>query len=189
MTVTFRHLTGSRENLDVTILANFIKYWVVGNVKDVSNNNVSVTLEALSLLPENTIDSLNQVNSNRVLLHVPERVHDEFEEDEPLGDTVHRWVTSVQIDVWAQDKIVLGRIEDEINRILWEIAPTSGDGGQRLYKSDGNNPPTDLSIESSEVEIFQASEVQFDFVTDDDDYPDRVGSQAILKCIWFKDKS
>ena len=73
MTVTWRYLTGARENLDIVLLANLNKYWVLANVKDDYGQNVTVTREALSLLPENTVDTLNQVSSNRVLLHVPDR--------------------------------------------------------------------------------------------------------------------
>lgn len=181
MTVTFRHLVGTRENFDITILAHLIVNW-----DDTKTQSITPTLEAFTYTPEKTIETLNQIDANRILLHIPERIHDEDEDDEPLGDCNHRWETSVQIDIWASEEDLLGLFEDEVNRILWEISPNSG---LRLDKSDGNDPPVAISGDASEAELFKASEVQFDAVDDDEEYPDRVGSQATLKIEFWKDKT
>jgi hypothetical protein len=163
MTVTFRRLVGTRENLDITIFAHLKLQW-----DDTKTQSITPLIECFTYTP------------------VPERIHEEEEDDEPLGDSCHKWETTVQIEIWAAEEDLLGLFEDEVNRIIWENAPNSG---KRLKKSDGNNPPIALSGDDSEAELFKNSEIQFDAVEEDDEYPDRVGSQGFLKIEFWKDKT
>jgi hypothetical protein len=181
MTVTFRRLVGTRENLDITIFAHLILQW-----DDTKTQNITPLIECFTYTPDKSIETQNNLDPNRILLHIPERVHEEEPDDEPLGDCSHKWTTTIQIEVWAAEEDLLGLFEDEINRILWENRPNSA---VRLMKSDGNNPPLALSGDSSEAELFKNSEIQFDAVDDDEEYPDRVGSQGFLKIEFWKDKT
>jgi hypothetical protein len=181
MVVTFRRLQGTRENLDITIFAHFVLQW-----NDANTQSITPLIECFTYTPDKTVETQNNLDPNRILVHIPERIHEEEEEDEPLGDCSHKWTTSIQIEVWSSEEDLLGLFEDEINRIIWENAPNSA---IRLKKSDGNNPPLALSGQDSEAEYFVNSEIQFDAVDDDEEYPDRVGSQGTLKIVWFRDKS
>jgi hypothetical protein len=181
MTVTFRRLVGTRENLDITIFAHLKLQW-----DDTKTQSITPLIECFTYTPDKIIESQNNLDPNRILCHIPERIHEEEEDDEPLGDSCHKWETTVQIEIWAAEEDLLGLFEDEVNRIIWENAPNSG---KRLKKSDGLNPPIALSGDDSEAELFKNSEIQFDAVEEDDEYPDRVGSQGFLKIEFWKDKT
>lgn len=183
MPVTWRHLVGTRENLDIVIEAHIRDNWVDTNIIPTH----TPTFENLSHLPNNTIEDDNASDVNLVRFSIDSRAKTDDQEDEPNGDSAHTWKIRIQIDVWAEDYELLTQIEDEINRIIWEMTP---DEGVRLNKSDGAKPPL-IGSDASEAGRFVPSEVDFEFLGADVDttFAHRVGSQAFLEIWAFKDKT
>lgn len=182
MTVAWRHLVGTRENLDITIEAHIRNNWTDVNLSPTH----TPVFENLSHLPTNSIEDDGSTAANLVRFSIDSRLRTDDEEDEPLGDSAHTWKIRVQVDVWAEDYELLTQIEDELNRIFWEIVPNEG---VRLNKSDGTKPPT-VGANASEAVKFIPSEIDFEFQgSDDTAFEHRVGSQGFLEIWAFKDKS
>lgn len=173
MTVTFRYLVGTKQSLDKVIDYHLTTNWN-------SANTSSITPDI-----ENSVDEpdynaqLDRTGPNKILLNILSRRKVPIEAaQEPNGDYTHEWVTDISVDVYAEDMAKLQLFEDEINRILWEIAPNNS---VRLDKSDGND---------SEVFMFEENELEFDRIQPEGGrINDNPASQAILRCHWFKDKS
>lgn len=182
MVVAIRHLTGARENLDITIQAHLIDQWTAGNT-----SNQTPLIESKTLLPQEMVDKDFSSGVNLIRVKVDNRSRAEDEIDEPNGDFSHIWRTSLIIDVWTENLELLGLFEDEINRILWEIRP---DEGTRLKKSDGADPPAGVhATDNSEVERFENTEIEFEQLEEDTDVAHQVTSSAELICVWFKLKT
>ena len=179
MTVTIRHLSGTREPLDIVIAAH-----INGNWDDTNTSSTTPTVEALSYIPSMNVDEdfMTAPNSVKISMIVTERMT----EDEPLGDDSHYYRTDVAIDVWAESPTMLQQFEDEINRILWEVRPNKA---TRLNKSDGVQGVLAVGSSASEVESFEDTELRWEFLGTDDDSALRVSSQATLQCNWFKLKT
>ncbi len=178
MTVIIRHLEGTREPLDIVLLAHLTVNWDDTNITD----TVTPTLEALTYIPSLNIDEDFQTDPNIIKISAVVRRRTDQDEDEPHGDDSHYWVTEVNIDIWAESIVLLQEFEDEVNRILWEIRPNQS---TRLKKSDGNQTPIAIGSQDSEVEDFIKTEINFDFLGTDDDSSGRVSSQGNLMCTWF----
>ncbi len=182
MAVTWRHLVGTRENLDVVIEAHIRDNWTDTNIVP----TMTPVFENLNDLPTNSIEDDGSTAPNLVRFSIDSRARTDDEDDEPLGDSAHTWKIRVQVDVWAEDYSILTQIEDELNRIFWEIVP---DEGTRLNKSDGTKPPT-VGSSASEAGRFIPSEIDFEFQgSDDTAFEHRVGSQGFLEIWAYKDKT
>lgn len=182
MTITIRHLVGVREPLDIVIAAHITEQWDDSNITDTE----TPTIEALTYIPSMNVDEDFQTDPNIIKISAVNRKRIDDDEDEPLGDDSHYWQTEVIIDVWAESIVLLQEFEDEINRILWEIRPNEN---TRLKKSDGVEGTLASGTENSEVESFDKTEIDFEYLGTDDDSAGRVSSQAILTCNWFKLKT
>lgn len=179
MTVTIRHLTGSREPLDIVIAAHLTENWTGSNT-----SSVTPTIEPLSYIPSMNIDEDFMTNPN--IIKTSMVTVERMTEDEPLGDDSHYYRTDIMIDLWAETPTLLQLFEDEVNRILWEIRPN---GAIRLNKSDGSQGVLAVGTQSSEIESFEDTEVEWEFLGTEDDSALRVSSQATLQCNWFKLKT
>ena len=182
MTITIRHLSGTREPLDIVIAAHLTEFWDTSNITD----TVTPTIEALTYIPSLNVDEDFATDPNIIKVSAVRRYRTEEDEQEPLGDDSHTWYTDVEIDVWAEGVVLLQEFEDEINRILWEKRPNEND---RLKKSDGVVGTLATGAANSEVEFFEKTEIEFEFLGNDDESAGRVSSQGTLKCGWFKLKT
>ena len=182
MPITWRHLSGVRENLDIVLEAHIRDNWDNTNITP----NMTPVFENLSHLPSNVIDDDNITDPNLVRLSIESRKRTEDDDDEPLGDSAHTWKIRIQIDLWAENYIILTQVEDEINRIIWTIRPNEN---TRLNKSTGVRPPV-VGSSASEAGRFVPDEVDFEFLgPENEGISHRVGSQGTLEVWAFKDKS
>ena len=179
MTVTLRHLVGTKEPLDITIAALLNAKWTV------PSGTSKPTIECISYIPSMDIEEDSQTDPNIIKTSVISRTRDE---DDPNGDDSHGWITTVEIDIWSESITLLQQYEDEVNRILWENRPNEVD---RLKKSDGVAATlAQHTTDDSEVERFVDSELSFEFLGGDaDGFNGRVSSQAMLELLWFKLKT
>lgn len=181
MTVTIRHLVGTRENLDITFQAHFINSWNATNT-----STITPIIESVTLLPHEMVEQDFATGPNLIRIRVDNRSRAEDEIDEPNGDNSHIWRTVLIIDIWGESKELLGLFEDEVNRILWEIRPNVS---VRLKKSDGADPPLGLGAQDSEVEFFENTEIEFEQLQPDSDVDQNPTSSGELICVWFKLKT
>ena len=179
MTVTIRHLVGTREPMDITIAAQITDNWTAGNT-----SSVTPTIEPLSYIPSMDVEEDFQTNPNMIKTSITNT--ERMTEDEPLGDDSHYYRTEIVIDVWAETPTMLGLFQDEINRILWEVRPN---GATRLKKSDGVNGVLNVGTQNSEIETFEETELTWEYIGADDEVNLRVSSQGLLQCNWFKLKT
>ena len=182
MTVTIRHLEGTREPLDIVIAAHINEQWDVDNITDAEKP----TIEALTYIPSLNVDEDFATDPNIIKISAVFRKRIDADEQEPLGDDSHYWQTDIVIDVWAEGIVLLQEFEDEINRILWEIRPNEN---TRLKKSDGVEATLAAGAQDSEIESFDKTEVDFEYQGTDDNSAGRVSSTATLVCNWFKLKT
>ena len=171
MAVTFINLSGSRENLDKTIRYRLQTNWTASNVSNITPKFESDTEQSDSLARQDE-SALNVV---RIGLFSRERVTDNNMDFN--GDDKHAWVFKILIEVQGESLAIMTLIEDEINRILWTLAPNSG---TRLLKSDGAN---------SEIAHFEDTEVTFNRIEpeSEDDYTPI--SQGELVAYYYKLKT
>ena len=183
MAISIRHLTGTKEPLDITIITHLSVNWSAANT-----SSVTPSFEPLSRIPSMSVEDDNQTNPNTCRTSVIQIYRTPQDDNEPLGDDSHMWITEVQIDLWAESIVILQQFEDEINRILWTIRPNES---TRLKKSNGVASPLALhTTENCEIESFTKTEVNFEFLGNDgDESGQKVGSQATLSCEWFKLKT
>jgi len=182
MTVTIRHLVGTREPLDIVIAAHINEQWDSSNI----TNTITPTIECISYIPSHNIEEDFSTDPNMIKVSAVVRKRIDDDEDEPHGDYSHYWQTEVVIDIWAENIVNLQEFEDEVNRILWEIRPNEN---TRLKKSDGVQATLASGTDDSEVESFNNTEVDFEFIGTDDDVAGTVTSQGTLICNWFKLKT
>jgi len=169
MAVTFTNLSGTRENLDKTIRYRLQTNWTAANVSNVTPKFESDTEETDSMaLPDES--ALNVV---RVNLFSRER----SKEMDVNGDDKHKWIFRVLIEIQAESLNILTQIEDEVNRILWTIAPNSN---TRLLKSDGT---------ASEAAYFEDSEITFNRITPQSESDFTPTSQGELEICYFRIKT
>lgn len=181
MTITLRHLVGTREDLSITIAALINSKWTV------PSGTSKPTIEALGYIPSMDIDADNTTDPNIIKVSVIAR--NRHGDEEPNGDDSHMWSTDVQIDIWSESVSLLQQYEDEVNRILWENRPNEN---TRIKKSDGVEAVLAQGAQDSEIERFEDSEIGFEFLgTDSEDAGAgaRVSSQGTLRCYWFKLKT
>ncbi len=179
MTVTVRHLVGTKEPLDITIAAHITDNWNSSNT-----SSVVPVVEPLSYIPSMNVEEDFQTNPNIIKTSIIST--NRLIEDEPLGDDSHYYSTEIVIDVWAETPTQLMLFQDEVNRILWEARPN---GATRLKKSDGTKGVLVVGTQNSEVEFFENTEIIWEYIGSEDDIAQRVSSQGIIDCRWFKLKT
>jgi len=179
LTVTVRHLVGTREPLDIVITAHLTDNWDNSNT-----DSVTPVIEPLSYIPSMNVEEDFQTNPNIIKLSITNT--DRMIEDEPLGDDSHYYRTEITVDIWAETPTLLHYFQDEVNRILWEIRPNAS---TRLKKSDGTQGTLTAGTEDSEIESFEDTELRWEYIGSDDDVNLRVSSQGLLECNWFKLKT
>lgn len=169
MTVSYTNLVGTRENLDKTIRYRLQTNWTAANVSGVTPKFESDTEETDSMaMPDES--ALNVV---RVNLFSRER----SKEMDVNGDDKHKWIFRLLIEIQAESLNILTQIEDEINRILWQLAPNSN---TRLLKSDGS---------ASEAAYFENSELTFNRIAPQTETDFTPASQAELEICYFRIKT
>lgn len=147
MAVSFINLVGSREAPDKIIRYTLQTNWTAGNI----TGTITPLFQSASEEPDYIADDdLANEDIITVTWIGDERVDNS--QNEPNGDTVHHWKHILRIDIYAQDMTRLLQFCDEVNNILWTVAPNSG---TRLVKSDSSN---------SEIDYFEESEITFDRV-------------------------
>ena len=175
MTVTVRHLVGTKEPLDVTIAAHITEDWT---------ETVVPVVEPLSYIPSMNVEEDFQTNPNIIKTSIVNT--ERLQEDEPLGDDSHYYRTEIVIDIWAETPTQLILFQDEVNRILWEKRPNTA---TRLKKSDGNQGTLVVGVQDSEVESFENTQIEWQYIGSEDDVAVRVSSQGSIFCNWFKLKT
>lgn len=169
MTVSFTNLSGTRENLDKTIRYTLQTNWTSANVSNITPKFESDTEEADAMaMPDDSV-----LNVVRVNLFSRER----SKEMDVNGDDKHKWIFRLLIEIQAESLTILTKIEDEINRILWNLAPNSS---TRLYKSDGS---------ASEAAYFENSEITFNRISPQSETDFTPVSQAELEICYFRIKT
>lgn len=172
-TITFRRLVGAKESLDKTIAYHLTQNWTTANTNSLTPDFENATSE-----PDYAAQ-MDRTGPNKILINVIGRRKIGIQDgNEPNGDSVHEWLTTISIDIYAEDVTTLSLFEDEVNRILWLVAPNNF---TRLNKSDGS---------SSEAEFFDENELEFERISPDEGKINEVpGSQGLLGIHWFKDKT
>ena len=174
MGITFRYLSGNKESLDKVIAYHLNNSWNNSNTLNTSPVFESATDEP-DFAAQTDKSGINKIHINII----SRRKVPTTEGNEPNGDTVHQWLTTITITIDAESVALLTLFEDEVNRILWTVAPNNA---IRLKKSNGT--------EDSEVFMFEENELEFERV--DPEQPmisDLVSSQAVLGLHWYKDKT
>lgn len=151
MAVTFRNLSGTRENLDKTIRNLLKSNWTSSNTLSRTPDFESDTEEPDYLARQ------DDTGPNKCYIAWVARNRTPDPEQEALGDSIHLWGETINIELHAESLELLSLFEDEVNRILWENRP---DSSTRLAKSDGNN---------SHIEYFDNSEITFERIEPDDE--------------------
>ena len=172
MTVTWLNLVGTRENLDETIRALLKANWTSGNTGGTTPDFESDTRQ-----PDNlATDDDTGVHKVYCRLSGREQIFDD--ENIPNGDSIHRFINRVLIDVYADSLKQLTKFEDEVNRILWENRPNNAN---RINKTDGT---------ASEIAMFEMSELQFERIEPPEDSIDESpSSQGELEIWVYKSKT
>lgn len=171
MAVSFTNLSGTRENLDKTIRYHLQTNWTAANTSSITPKFESDTESTDNMARQDDA----HLNSIKVNLFSRERVKDANMDFN--GDDKHTWSFKLLIEIQGESLSVMTQLEDEVNRILWTLAPNSG---TRLVKSDSAN---------SEAAFFEDSEVTFNRIdpNGEDDYTPI--SQGELVIFYYKVKT
>ncbi len=169
MTVIFQHLVGDYENTDKVIAYNIDEDWVdsntLSNKPRIENGTDEPDYKAQFELS----------GPNAVLINTIERDLD-GSDDEANSDTVHSIYERIAITVVAESRIMRIKIEDEINRILWEHNLNSAN---RLLKSNGT--------QNSHIDRYEKSEVTFREIDLPGDNSQHLqGSEGFLTVVYYK---
>lgn len=171
MTVTYQHLVGSFENLDKTMAFHIGDDW-----DNTNTNSVTPIVENGTDEPDYEAQ-FDCGGANKILVNTIDRDFT-LTDDEVNSDTVHSVREEIIITVIAESREMRILIENEINRILWELSPNSS---TRLTKSDSSN---------SHVDHFEKSEVSFAQIDlPDNEWAFMQGSEGSLFCIYYKFRS
>ena len=165
--------------MDVTIAAHITADWNASNT-----SSITPVIEPLSYIPSMDVEEDFMTSPN--IIKTSNINTERMVDDEPNVDFSHYYRTEIVIDMWAETPTVLNLFQDEVNRLLWELRPNET---TRIKKSNGVDGILALGTQDSEIESFQDTELQWDFVGVDDGSNLRVSSQASLLCNWFKLKT
>jgi len=171
MAVTFRNLSGARENLDKTIRALLSDNWTSGNTNSLTPDFESDTEEP------DYLARVDETGPNKCYVSWILRQRIDDTETEALGDSIHLWEELIVIELNAESLSDLTLFEDEANRILWENRPN---GSTRLAKSGGAD---------SHIEYFDKTELSFERIEPDDENDVVPKSNAELIGFYYKNKT
>jgi len=172
MAVAWLNLIGTRENLDKTIQNLLSDNWTKANTSGQRPDFESDTTEPDFL----ATDDDTGVQKIYCRLSGREQVFDD--EAVPNGDSIHRFIVRVLIDIYGGSVKLLTLFEDEVNRILWENRPNNAN---RINKSDGT---------ASEIAMFENTEIQFERIEPPEDALDESpSSQGELEMWVYKSKT
>jgi len=172
MVVTWLNLVGTRENLDETIRNLLQTNWLKANTQ-----NVLPQFESDTRQPDNLATD-DDTGVQKVYVRYSGREQDFGDEGIPNGDSIHRFLVRLLIDLYGDSLNQLTFFEDEVNRILWENRPNNAD---RILKTDGT---------ASEIAIFENSEIQFERIEPEDNAQDESpSSQGELEIWVYKNKT
>lgn len=171
MTVTFINLVGSREAPDKTIRYGLQTNWSFANTL-----NKTPVFNSDSEEPDmRAEDDLSDENMVTIRWLLSER--DPDKSNEPNGNTIHHWKHRLVVDIWGETMHMALLIQDEVNRILWEISP---DNDTPLVKSDGSN---------SEADYFERDEIDFERIGNTSRMDNRASFAGILEIHFRKLKA
>lgn len=171
MTVTFQHLVGEFENTDKVIAYNIENDWNADNTLEIKPNINNGTDE-----PDYNAQ-FDMSGPNAVLINTIERDLD-INDDEVNSDTVHSVYETIAITIIAESRKMRIKIEDEVNRILWEHNINSSN---RIIKSDLSN---------SHIDHYEKSEVSFNQIELPDNNSQFLqGSEGFLTVVYYKFRS
>ena len=171
MTVTFLNLVGSREPPDKTI-----RYRLSVNWNNANTLSKSPTFQSDSEEPD-VMATDDMADENLVTVRWLSSFREPDPENEPNGDTIHHWKHRLAIDLWGETQTMALLMQDEINRIIWEIAPKNN---VALVKSDGSN---------SEADYFEKNEIDFQRIQPESKIDNRPSYGGILEIHFRKLKS
>lgn len=171
MTVTFQHLVGSYENVDKTIAYNLENNW-----DQTKTSNVTPAFENGTDEPDFKAQ-FDAIGPNTILVNTIHRDLD-VTDDEVNSDTVHSVYEEIVITIVAESRLMRISLEDEVNRILWELNVNSAN---RVNKSDGSN---------SHIDHFVKSEISFlEIDIDGIDSTNFQSSEGTLTVVYYKFRS
>jgi len=172
MTVTFRNLSGARENLDKTIRKLLSDNW-----NSVNTNSLTPDFESDTEEPD-FLARVDETGPNKCYISwILRQRTDDVEEVEALGDSIHLWEELIVVELNAESLSNLTLFEDEVNRIIWENRPN---GATRLAKSDAAD---------SHIEYFDKSELSFERIEPEDENDVVPKSNAELTGFYYKNKT
>jgi len=172
MAVTWLNLVGTRENLDETIRNLLQTKWTKANTEKILPQFESDTRQ-----PDNLATDDDTGVHKVYCRHSGIELSNE-DENIPNGDSIHRFIVRILIDLYADSLVQLRLFEDEVNRILWENRPNNAN---RINKVDGT---------ASEIAIFENTELQFERIEPEDNAEDESpSSQAELQIWVYKNKT
>lgn len=172
MVVTYQHLSGDWENTDKVIAWNLENSWDLENTNEVTPMFQNGTDE-----PDYKAQ-FDLSGPNSIMVNTLERDYS-ITEDEVNSDTVHSVYEEIVITIVAESREMRIKLEDEVNRVLWELNVNSSN---RVTKSDG--------ISNSHIDHFEKSEVTFRQIDLDGDETQWLqGSEGILTVVYYKFRS
>ena len=172
MTVTYQHLVGDYENTDKVIAWNLENLW-----ESLYTNDITPLFQNGTDEPDYKAQ-FDMTGPNSILINTLERNY-ENTEDEVNSDTIHSVYEEIVITIVAESRDMRIKLEDEVNRILWELNVNSSN---RITKSDGSS--------NSHIDHFSKSEVSFlQIDLEDDETQFLQGSEGILTVVYYKFRS
>lgn len=171
MTVTYSHLAGTFENTDKVIAYNIEQNWTNGNTDSTIPRFENGTDE-----PDYRAQ-FDRAFPNAVLVNTIDLDFTE-NDDEVNSDTVHSVKEEILVTIIAESRKMRVLMENEVNRILWELAPNTA---TRVVKSDTTN---------SHIDRFEKSEISFSQIDIPNDQTFHLqGSEGSLFCVYYKFKA
>jgi len=172
MAVAWLNLVGTRENLDETIRNLLQENWTTANTEGVLPDFESDTRQ-----PDNLATD-DDTGVHKIYCRFSGREKIDGDENIPNGDSIHRFIARVLIDIYADSLTQLLKFEDEVNRILWEKRPNNS---TRIDKVDNT---------ASEIAMFETSELQFERIEPEENTIDQSpSSQGELEMWVYKSKT
>jgi len=172
MAVTWLNLVGTRENLDETIRNLLQTNWTKANT-----DNTLPQFESDTRQPDNLATD-DDTGTHKIYCRFSGREQIFSDDNTPNGDSIHRFIVRILIDIYGDSVDQLTLFEDEVNRILWE---NRANNANRINKVDGT---------ASEIAMFENTEIQFERIEPPEDAIDESpSSQGELEIWVYKNKT
>jgi hypothetical protein len=172
MTVTYINDAGNWEHFDKTISARLSASWTSGNTNSETPTFHSASGTNVSQSWPRSFGT-NEIHCNEDDTQFP------ISSETANGNTWQGMKSLVYIDIFARDANLLKLFIREVNRIIWELNPNSGN---RVKKSNGTD--------NSPIDHFESYTIQF--IKERQLAPNmRVSAHGsgTLKIIWYKLRS